>query len=59
MDDKDKMFTLVQKYLLDVPVILMGTGVTVPMSIPGMWKLSEHLKQSLNHNFLVILATNL
>ena len=51
MSDKDKMFTLVQKYLLDVPVILMGTGVTVPMGIPGMWKLSEHLKQSLNHNY--------
>jgi len=50
-EDRNKMFNLIQKYLTDVPVILMGTGVTIPMGIPGMWKLAEHLKQSLEEKY--------
>ncbi|MCL2526883.1 MAG: SIR2 family protein [Defluviitaleaceae bacterium] len=47
MSSRDDIFSQVQKLLNDVPVILMGSGVTVPMNIPGMWKLAEHLKSSL------------
>ncbi|CAM4453968.1 SIR2 family protein [Paenibacillus typhae] len=37
------VFKLVQKFTQDVPLILMGTGGTIPYGIPGMFQLSEHL----------------
>ena len=51
LEDKDKIFSSIQKHLTDVPVILMGTGVTIPMGILGMWKLAEYFKQSLEEKY--------
>ena len=49
--DKDKIFSIVQKYLEDVPVILVGTGATIPLGIPGMYDLSKHLIAALNEKY--------
>jgi len=49
--EKSKIFEMIQKYLIDVPVLLIGTGVTIPMGIPGMWDLSKHLCKSLGEKY--------
>ena len=49
--DRNTIFTKVQKCLENVPVILAGTGVTIPLGIPGMRDLSEHLISKLNNKF--------
>ena len=46
--DRNSIFARVQKCLESVPVILIGTGSTIPLGIPGMDKLSKHLVLSLN-----------
>lgn len=49
--DKNSIFTLVQQYTKDVPLILIGTGGTIPYGIPGMGELANHLKVSMNSKF--------
>lgn len=49
--DKNAIFTKVQKSLENVPVILIGTGGTIPLGIPGMRKLSEHLISALSDKY--------
>ncbi|MFM9331571.1 SIR2 family protein [Paenibacillus mesotrionivorans] len=41
--DREATFRLVQKYTQDVPLILIGTGGTMPYGIPGMPQLASHL----------------
>lgn len=41
--DKNTLFKLVQQYTGDNPLLLIGTGGTMPYGIPGMNKLAEHL----------------
>jgi len=49
--NKDAIFTAVQKALKDVPVILIGTGATIPLEIPGMEPLSQHLQTVLTAKY--------
>jgi len=41
--DQGDVFKIIQKYTQDVPLILIGTGGTIPYGIPGMTQLAEHL----------------
>lgn len=41
--EKDRIFEHIQKYLTTVPLILVGTGGTMPYGIPGMGKLANQL----------------
>jgi hypothetical protein len=38
-----EIFRIIQKYVENVPLILIGTGGTIPYGIPGMTKLAEYL----------------
>ncbi len=49
--DKENFFKIVQQYTKDVPLLLVGTGGTIPYGIPGMKELSEHLVTSLNGKY--------
>jgi hypothetical protein len=41
---KEKIFTIIQNYLKTPPVIIWGSGATVPFGLPSMWKLNEIIK---------------
>jgi hypothetical protein len=47
---KDKFAKLIQKYLEKQPVIILGTGATIPYGIPSMPELANHLKVSIDDN---------
>jgi len=49
--DKNESFTRIQKCLENVPVILIGTGGTIPLGIPGMEDLSKHLISQLDNKY--------
>jgi len=49
--DKNTIFTRVQKCLETVPVMLIGTGATIPLGIPGMGGLSAHLISTLDDKY--------
>ncbi|WP_372663783.1 SIR2 family protein [Cohnella sp.] len=41
--EQGDVFKIIQKYTQDVPLILIGTGGTIPYGIPGMSQLADHL----------------
>ena len=43
-DQKDKVFKLVQKFLKNPPVIIWGSGATIPYGLPSMEDLKKYLK---------------
>jgi len=47
---KDKFAKLIQKYLENLPVIILGTGATIPYRLPSMSELASHLKTSINES---------
>lgn len=49
--NEDKIFERVQKALSDVPLLLIGTGGTMPYGIPGMWELAEYLINKLDAKY--------
>ncbi len=46
--DKDKLYRLVQDYIRNTPMLLIGTGATIPMGIPGMGCLSDYIRSNLS-----------
>ena len=48
---KSTIFLTVQKYLNDTPLLLAGTGLSIPAEIPGMQQLAEHLQKTLNKKY--------
>lgn len=50
-DKKDMVFKMVQAYTTDTPVVLAGTGLSIPAGIPGMNKLSKHLQSNLKEKY--------
>lgn len=44
---RDVLAKLIQKYLENQPVIVLGTGATIPYGIPSMPDLAGHLKTSI------------
>lgn len=57
MEDKNKdiVFKTIQTYLTDTPVVLAGTGISIPAGIPGMNKLSKFLQDNLKVKYEKIL----
>lgn len=49
--DKNALFKMVQQYTGNRPLLLIGTGGTMPYGIPGMDKLAEHLISTLSHKY--------
>jgi len=49
--DKNTFFKIVQQYTEDKPLLLIGTGATIPYGIPGMDKLAEHLLSTLGDKY--------
>ena len=41
---KDRVFTIIQKYLKTPPVIIWGSGATVPFGLPSMLEINELIK---------------
>lgn len=49
--NKDEIYTRIQNQLRDVPLILIGTGGTIPYGISGMWVLADELKSKLDNKY--------
>lgn len=47
---EDKFSKMIQKYLEKQPVILLGTGATIPYGLPSMPDLAGHVKTSITNN---------
>lgn len=48
---KEYTFSTIQKYITDTPVVLAGTGISIPAGIPGMNKLSKYLQANLKDKY--------
>ncbi|SZD73055.1 Uncharacterised protein [Candidatus Ornithobacterium hominis] len=46
-DEKEKIFTIIQNYLKNPPVVIWGSGATVPFGLPSMWSLNESIKKEI------------
>jgi len=46
-EERDKFAKIIQKYLEKQPVIILGTGATIPFGMPSMPELASHLKVSI------------
>lgn len=49
----DTVFKKIQKIIGDVPVVLAGTGASIPHGIPGMSQLAEYLQQELRSKYVL------
>jgi len=49
--EQNEIFKVAQQYLRDVPLMLIGTGGTIPYGIPGMKELAEYLINSLGEKY--------
>ena len=49
---KDKIFRLIQKFLKNHPVIIWGSGATIPYGLPGMSELVEVLRPYIYSYFI-------
>lgn len=45
---KDEIAQVIQKYLEKQPLIILGTGATIPHTMPSMDDLANHIKVSIN-----------
>lgn len=46
---KDELFTLIQEYLKNTPVVIWGSGATVAFGMPSMTELNNMLKSKLDY----------
>ena len=44
----DALLKLIQDWTNRVPLIVLGSGASVPFRLPSMWTLGEHLKKSIS-----------
>lgn len=44
----DALLKLIQDWTNRVPLIVLGSGASVPFRLPSMWSLGEHLKNSIS-----------
>jgi hypothetical protein len=45
--DLDSIIKHLQTWTNSVPVIILGSGASIPYNLPSMWNLGEHLKHSI------------
>lgn len=52
MDEKfEEIIKKCQKYLENIPTIIIGSGFSVPFGLPSMWVLGEEIKAELNSKY--------
>lgn len=52
MDEKfEEIIKKCQKYLENIPTIIIGSGFSVPFGLPSMWELGEEIKTKLNSKY--------
>lgn len=49
--NKEEIFKTIQEYTTDVPLILIGTGASIPVGIPGMAELAQYLLDNLDPKY--------
>ncbi|MBQ3284285.1 MAG: SIR2 family protein [Ruminococcus sp.] len=49
--EKEEIFRVIQEYTSNPPLILAGTGLTIPVGIPGMWALADYLREQLDEKY--------
>ena len=45
--DTDALLKQLQDWTNRVPLIVLGSGASVPFKLPSMWALGEHIKNSI------------
>lgn len=50
--DIDALLKLIQDWTNRVPLIILGSGASVPFRLPSMWTLGEHLKNNISFSEL-------
>ena len=48
--EKEEIFRVIQEYTSNPPLVLAGTGLTMPVGIPGMGALANYLSKQLDKN---------
>lgn len=48
--DFDALLKQLQDWTNKVPLLILGSGASVPFGLPSMWRLGEHLKNTLSFN---------
>lgn len=51
--EKEEIFRVIQEYTSNPPLILAGTGLTIPVGIPGMGALADYLRKQLDGKYKV------
>lgn len=46
--EKEAIYKQLQSWTNNIPLIILGSGASVPFSLPSMWSLGEHIKNSIN-----------
>jgi len=46
--DFDALLKQLQDWKNNVPLLILGSGASVSFGLPSMWKLGEHLKNTLS-----------
>lgn len=49
--NKEDIFKTIQEYTTDVPLLLIGTGASIPVGIPGMPELADYLLNNLDSKY--------
>ena len=49
--NKEEIFKIIQDYISDPPLMLIGTGLTIPAGIPGMKELGKYLQKNLDDKY--------
>lgn len=49
--EKEEIFKIIQEYTSNPPLILAGTGLTIPVGIPGMSDLADYLRKQLDEKY--------
>ena len=50
-EEKDVVYSVIQKFLTHTPVVIWGSGATVPYGLPTMLDLNTKLKEALGDDF--------
>jgi len=48
--EKEAFFKRVQQYVADIPLIVLGSGASVPFGVPTMGQLAEKLENTISYN---------
>jgi hypothetical protein len=46
--DTEALFKQIQSWTNNIPLVILGSGASVPFGLPSMWKLGEYLKANIS-----------